>query len=339
MRAAVVTKFGGPDVLQIQEVPIPRPKENQILVRVRAIGLNFADIMGRFGVYPLTPSPPFILGLEFSGDVVAVGKAVNSFRGGERVMGYSRHGSHAEYVAVNENLAVELPASVSYEEGAATLVTFLTAYHGLVRLANIRKDEKLLIHAAAGGVGIATIQLAKHLGVEIFGTASTEEKLALARSHGAHHTINYLDQDFAAAIREATGGYGVDVVMDSVGGETFRKSWKLLAQMGRYVLYGVSAVTGKGALSKVKAATAFAHMRPIFPPHLMGINKGIFGFNLGTLVGKEAYMKEATREVLSLLEIGVLKPLIGSVYPFEEIVEAHRALQMRETVGKVIVTV
>ena len=171
MKAAFVTKYGGPEVLEIRDTPIPKPDSHQILVKVRAIGLNFADVMGRFGVYPGTPQPPFILGLEFSGDVVEVGANVTSFKGGERVMGYSRHGSHAEYVCLNEKLATELLSAMSYEDGASFLVMYLTAYHGIVRLANIRKGEKLLVHAAAGGAGIATLQLGKHLGAEIFGTA------------------------------------------------------------------------------------------------------------------------------------------------------------------------
>ncbi|MER3523538.1 MAG: alcohol dehydrogenase [Ignavibacteria bacterium] len=339
MKAAFVTKYGGPEVLEIRDAPIPTPQPDQILVKVRAIGLNFADVMGRFGVYPGTPQPPFILGLEFSGDVVAVGSNVTTFKGGERVMGYSRHGSHAEYVCVNEKLATELPTNMSYEEGASFLVVYLTAYHGIVRLANIRKGEKLLVHAAAGGAGLATVQLGRHLGAEIFGTAGTEEKVEIARSHGAHHAINYNTHDFAEEIRRITKNYGVDVVMDAVGGLVYDKSWNLLAAMGRYILYGLAAVAGKGALNKLKAAGVMSIMKPIFPPQLMSANKGIFGFNLGTLKGKEGYFREAAEELLKLYGLGVLKPVIGKIFPFTEIVEAHRALQTRQTVGKVVVFV
>ncbi len=339
MKAAFVTKYGGPEVLEIRETPVPVPAPDQILVKVRAIGLNFADVMGRFGVYPGTPQPPFILGLEFSGDVVGVGANVTLFKGGERVMGYSRHGSHAEYVCLNEQLATELPANMGYEEGASFLVVYLTAYHGIVRLANIRKGEKLLVHAAAGGAGLATLQLGRHLGAEIFGTAGTEEKLELARENGAHHAINYNTSDFADEVKRITSNYGIDVVMDAVGGLVYDKSWNLLAAMGRYILYGLAAVAGKGALNKLKAATVMSLMKPIFPPQLMSANKAIFGFNLGTLKGKEGYFKEATLELLKLYDMGVLKPLVGRVFNFSEIVEAHRALQTRQTVGKVVVLV
>lgn len=337
MKAAFVSRYGGPEVLEIRESPLPEPRRGQILVRVRAIGLNFADIFARLGVYPGTPEAPFVPGLEFSGDVVDSGSGVGRFKGGERVMGYSRHGSHAEYLAVNENLAAEIPPSMNYQEGASFLATYLTAYHGLIRLANVRRNEKLLLHAAAGGVGIATVQLAKHLGVEVFATAGTDEKVRLVQSQGAHHVINYVTHDFAPEVRRLTDNYGVDVVMDSVGGDTFRKSWQLLAQMGRYVLFGVSSVTGKGALNRLKAAGVFSLMKPIFPPSLIGANKGILGFNLGTLMGKEGYFQEATTELLRLYAAGALKPFIGRVFHFDQIVEAHRTLQTRQSVGKVVV--
>ncbi len=339
MKAAFVTKYGGPEVLEIRETPIPKPTPTQILVKVRAIGLNFADVMGRFGVYPGTPKPPFILGLEFCGDVVDVGADVTLFKGGERVMGYSRHGSHAEYLCVHESLAIAVPPQMSYEEGASFPTSYITAYHGIVKLANIQPGEKLLVHAAAGGAGIATLQLARHLGAEIFGTAGTEEKCTIARNHGAHHSINYNSADFAQEIRTITNDYGVDVVMDAVGGLVYDKSWSLLAGMGRYILYGLAAVAGKGALNKLKAATVMSIMKPIFAPSLMSANKAIFGFNLGTLKGKEEYFKQATRELLKLYNLGVLKPLIGRVFPFASIVEAHNVLQTRQSVGKVVVVV
>lgn len=339
MKAAFVTRYGGPEVLEILETPVPAPGPRDLLVRVHAIGLNFADIFGRFGVYPGTPKPPFVPGLEFSGEVSAMGSEVIHFRTGDRVMGYCRLGSHAEYVVVNENYATVIPPAMGYEEGASFLATSISAYHGVVRLANLRRGEKLLIHAAAGGVGLATVQLARDIGAEIYATAGTDEKVDLAKSQGAHHAINYSNMDFAEEVLRLSGKYGVDVVMDSVGGEVFKKSWHLLAEMGRYVLYGVSAVTGKGTLNRLKAAGVFSAMRPIFPPSLIAANKGIFGFNLGTLTGKEKYFREAVIELLRFYRRGVLKPVIGKVFRFEDIVEAHRYLQTRQSVGKVVVLV
>lgn len=339
MKAAFVTKYGGPEVLEIRKAPEPIPGPHQVLVRVRAIGLNFADIFGRLGVYPGTPKPPFIPGLEFSGDVAGMGSAVTGFEVGQRVMGYSRLGSHAEYVLVSSNLTTVLPEPMTYEEGASFLATSLTAYHGLIRLANLREGERLLVHAAAGGVGLATVQMARALGAEVFATAGTEEKVNLVRSHGADLVINYNTMDFAEEILRATNNYGVDVVMDSVGGEVFKKSWAILAQMGRYVLFGVSGVTSAGALNRLRAANVFSFMRPIFPPSLMSANKAIFGFNLGTLTGKELYFRDAVLEMVQFYNRGILKPVIGKVFTFDRIVEAHTYLQMRQSVGKVVVTV
>jgi NADPH:quinone reductase-like Zn-dependent oxidoreductase len=337
MRAFFVTRYGGPEVLEPGEAPVPTAGPGEIVVRVRAIGLNFADIFGRLGVYPGTPKPPFIPGLEFSGEVSSVGPRVRLFKGGERVMGYSRLGSHAEYVKLDERFAAAIPASLSYEEGASFLATNLSAYHGVVRLANTRRGEKLLIHAAAGGVGLAAVQLGKHLGAEIFATAGTDAKTALVREHGAHHVINYTTQEFDKEVQRITGGYGADVIMDSVGGDVFKRGWQILAPMGRYVLFGISSVTGDGALNRLKAAYAYTAMRPIFPPLLIGANRGLFGFNLGTLHGKEGYFREAVYELLDLHAAGVLKPLIGKVFPFAQMVEAHRYLQTRKSVGKVVV--
>jgi NADPH:quinone reductase-like Zn-dependent oxidoreductase len=339
MKAVVAVRYGGPDVLEYQEVPLPGPAADEILVRVRAIGLNFADLFARMGVYPLTPPPPFVPGLEFSGDIVAVGPAVTRFRGRERVMGYSRHGSHAEYVKLRASLAVAMPDAMSYAQGASFVATSMSAYHGLVRLANLRRGESVLIHAAAGGVGLAAIQIARETGATVYATAGSQEKLRVAADHGAHHLINYRTEDFAGIVRRKTGGRGVDVVMDSVGGEVFRKGWPLLAQMGRYVLFGVAAVTGGGSLNRFKAASVFARMFPIFPPALISQNKGIFGFNLGTLTEQDGYFAEASGEILARYERGTLRPVVGREFSFDEIVEAHSYLQTRQSIGKVVIHV
>ncbi len=339
MKAAVVTGYGSPDVLEIRDVPEPELQPEHVVVRVRAIGLNFADIFAPFGVYPDTPKPPFIPGLEFAGDVVRVGTAVKQFHGGERVMGYCRLGSHAEYVALHEDFAVGIPASMSYEEGSAFLATGMTAYHALVRLAGVRRGERVLIHAAAGGVGIAAIQLARAYGAEIFATAGSAHKVSFAREHGAHHVMNYQEVDFAGEILRVTGGHGVDIVIDSVGGTVYRKSWKLLAPMGRYVILGISAVVGRGRLSRFKVAETFLRMPPIFPQMLMSSNRAIMGFNLGTLKGVEVYLKEGAAEILRLHHEGHLKSMVGRVFPFDQIVDAHRFLQERNAIGKVVIRV
>jgi NADPH:quinone reductase-like Zn-dependent oxidoreductase len=339
MRAVFVTRYGGPEVLEIAETPVPEPGPDQVLVRVRCIGLNFADIVGRFGAYPGTPKPPYIPGLEFSGDVVRIGHRVTKFSGGERIMGYCKLGSHAEYVLVNQYYTIVIPEKMTYEEGASFLVSMLSAYHGLVRLANLRTGERLLVHAAAGGVGLASVQIGRHRNAEVYATAGTDMKTGLARSFGAHHVINYTTTAFDEEILRLTGGYGVDVVMDSVGGEVFKKSWHLLAPMGRYLMLGVSSMTtADGNLTRTMIADAYEQMKPIFPPSLIHTNKGIFGFNLGLITGKERYFEQAATELLTWYNLGVIRPLVGKVFPFDQIVEAHRYLQNRQSVGKVVIT-
>ena len=338
MKAAIVTKKGGPDVLSIRDVPMPVLSSMQVLIRIRAIGLNFADIMGRLGAYPDMPEPPYIPGMELSGTVEEVGAEVRSFKGGERVLAYSFTGSHAEFVAVREEHVTPLPDSMTFEEGAAFLVTSLTAYHGLVTLANARSGEKLLLHAAAGGVGILSLQLAKHLGMETFATAGTDEKLEVARQHGADHIINYRRDKFDSAVRTMTKEYGVDVVMDSVGGRVFKQGWNLLAPMGRYILYGFADAVSDNAFSILKAARSSLAMPVIFPLSLMSKNRGLLGFNLSTLTERIDYLQRCMGALSSLYNQGVLKPLIGRIFPFAEIRQAHAHLQQRKSIGKVVIT-
>ncbi len=337
MKAAFVTRFGGPDVLQIREVPAPQPGPGEVRVRIRAIGLNFADLMARIGVYPGIPKPPFIPGLEFSGDIDACGQGAVVFKPGDRVMGYSRIGSHAEYVAIGEKMLAPLPQSMSYETAASFLVAAVTAHHGLVHLAHLTEGESVLIHAAAGGVGLASVQLARHLGAEVFATAGSDEKVALAASNGAHHAMNYRTEDFAGKVRRLRNGGGVNVVMDSVGGQVYDKSWPLLEEMGRYILFGISAIAGQAGLNRLHALRVFLSMRPILPQSLLQSNKALFGFNLGTLKHSVDHLRDTAEKVIRLYDAGVLKPLIGKTFSLDEIVEAHRFLQTRKSVGKVVV--
>lgn len=339
MLAAVADRYGGPEVLTIRNVPIPEPGRGQVLVGVHAIGLNFADIIGRWGVYPGTPKPPFIPGIEFSGTIAARGSEATRFAEGERVMGYSRVGSHAEYVAVDERMVGRIPPAVSFETAAAFPVASMTAFHGFCTLGNLRRGENVLIHAAAGGVGTASIQLARHLGATIFGTAGTEEKVKLAEEQGADVVINYRKENFAAVVRRAVGPSGVDLVFDSVGGPVFRRSWSLLSGMGRYILFGLSSVSGPGGLNKCRALSVYARMGVLLPGSLISSNRTIVGFNIGTLTGKDQYMADAGSAIVDLFNRQVFRPVIGHQFPFDQIATAHTELQAGRTKGKVVVVV
>jgi synaptic vesicle membrane protein VAT-1 len=339
MKAAVITKFGAPKVLKIQEWPEPSPKKGEVKIRVKAIGLNFADVMARLGLYPSIPTPPFVPGIEVSGVITKTGEGVRKWRRGDRVIAFTQQGGYADYTVVKQEQLYPLPKRLNYEEGAALGVAYLTAYHGLVTLGHLHKNEKLLIHAAAGGVGIASLQIAKHLGAEIYATASSSEKLEIARTHGAQHLINYQTDDFSEYIRKKTNGYGVDVILDSVGGTVLKKGWKLLAPMGRYVLYGFAAVTGKRTYSKLKALKEVLAAPVLFPHFLLSRNISLSCFNLYFLSQKSDYLKNVLRLILDWQANGIVKPVIGARYSFDKIADAQAFLQSRKSVGKIVVTV
>jgi NADPH:quinone reductase-like Zn-dependent oxidoreductase len=339
MRAAYVTRFGPPEVLQIREQPKPEPREGEVLIRVRAIGLNFADVIARMGYYPDVPKPPFIPGLEASGVIERVGKGVKGRKVGDRVAAFTRQGAYAEFICVAAEATAALPKNMSFEEGAAIGVTYLSAYHGLVMLANLRGGEKVLQHASAGGVGTAAIQIAKLIGAEVFATAGSSSKLEVARKQGSDHVINYTDDDFREVVLRETGGYGVDVVMDSVGGRVFRKGYRLLAPMGRYVLYGLASVVGQRSISRMRALREIAAMRLLAPSTMVSKNVGLFGFNLYFLMHKVEYFRGVSRQLLRWYEEKKIKPFIGRVFPFDEIAAAQAYLQSRASVGKIVVTI
>lgn len=338
MKAAVVTRFGPPEVLQLQDWPTPVPREDEVLIRVKAIGLNFADVMARLGVYPSVPDPPFIPGIEFSGTVAIVGKNVHTVKKGDRVWAFTKQGAYAEYVCVPAVLVQPLPRKIDFQHAAAMGVTYLTAYHALVTLANIRKNEKLLLHAAAGGVGIAALQIAKYRGAKIFATVGSREKMEIARVHGADVVIDYTEEDFAEVIRKKTDGEGVDVILDSVSGRTMKEGWKLLAPMGRYVLFGFAAAIGVRGVNKLKAAREALSVPIVFPSKILSRNIGLFAFNLYFLAHKTEYFREAWGTIQGWYEKGIIKPVIGKVYPFERIAEAQTFLQSRNSIGKIVVT-
>lgn len=338
MKAAVVTRFGPPEVLRIQDRPTPVPREDEVLVKVKAIGLNFADVMARLGVYPAVPEPPFVPGIEFSGVIIAAGKEVHNLKKGDRVWGFSKQGAYAEFVCVPSTMLQLLPKRVDFQQAVALGVTYLTAYHALVTLANTRKKERLLIHAAAGGVGIAAIQIGRHLGTEIFATVGSPEKMEIARAQGAHVVINYSQEKFAEVIRKKTDGQGVDVILDSVGGKVMKEGWKLLAPMGRYVLFGFASVTGKRGINKIKAAREVMAVPILFPATLVSKNVGLLAFNLYFLAHKTDYFRSAWNKIVEWQGKGIIKPVIGTVYPFDRIAEAQEFLQSRKSIGKVVVT-
>ncbi|HPR65307.1 MAG TPA: zinc-binding dehydrogenase [Thermoanaerobaculia bacterium] len=339
MKAAVVRRYGSIRNMEIQTWPDPVPGPGEVLVAVRAVGLNFADIMSRLGVYPKTPPVPFVPGLECAGDVVAAGEGVKRLKIGDRVLGFTGFGSHAELACLREDLATVLPTAMPWTDAAALMVTYLTAYHALSHLANCHPGERVLIHSAAGGVGTAAIQLGRYFNLDMIGTAGSDAKCEVVKNLGADMAIHYGKERFDREIRERFGPACLDIVLDGVGGWAFRPGWKLLAPMGRYVLFGLSSVTGRGGLNRLRALAQMVKMPYLHPFPMVSGNRGIMGFNLSLLLSRRDLLEAAMRKILKLYESEILCPVVGQTYPFSEICRAHEALQGRETIGKVVVLI
>jgi NADPH:quinone reductase len=301
LRAVVLRETGGPGQLVAEELPDPEPGEGEVVVRVRAAGVNFADVLVRQGRYPQAPELPTVPGSEVAGEV-----------DGRRVMALPRGGGYAEAVAVDEQLVVPLPDGASFEEGAGFLLTYLTAWIPLTRQVRVGPGSVVLVHAGSGGVGAAAIQLAKHLGAEVAATASTEEKRAVALEQGADQVFSY--EDFGEALR-------ADVVLDPVGGEVFTQSFGVLKPLGSVVALGFAG----------------GWWEPMDPAPLVGRNLSMHGFYLGRLMRHEPKLvQEAVGELLGLWSSGAVKPLVGSTFPLEQAADAHALIEARGHVGKVV---
>lgn len=301
MKAIVLSETGGPERLELSEVPDPEPDDGELVVRVRAAGVNFADVLVRQGRYPQPPELPTVPGSEVAGEV-----------DGRRVMALPRGGGYAEQVVVDERLVVPLPDGASFEEGAGFLLTFLTAWIPLTRQVRVGAGSVVLVHAGSGGVGSAAIQLAKHLGAEVVATASTEEKRRVALEQGANQAVGY--DEFAEKVR-------ADVVLDPVGGEIFTQSFAVLKPLGTVVALGFAG----------------GWWEPMDPAPLVGRNLGMQGFYLGRLMRHDPELvQEAVGELLELWASGAVKPLVGASFPLEGAGDAHELIEARRHVGKVV---
>lgn len=339
MRALVLTRHGPPEVLQVEERPQPEPGLGQVRIAVKAAGVNFADLMARVGVYPDAPAPPTVLGYEVAGEVDAVGDAVEGVSTGDRVVAGTRFGGYSEGVVVGAEELVPLPEDWSYEQGAALPVNYATAYAGLVRYGAVAPGERVLIHAAAGGVGVAATQIAAHAGAEVLGTASASKHEAI-RAVGVAHAIDYRSQDFVKEIRRLTGERKpLDLVMDAVGGSSYRRSFSLLRPGGRLVCYGASSFV-RGERRSIPAAARGLLTTPLFSPlSLASSSKAVVGLNLLRLWDDKGSLDELVTPLRRLIEEGVLAPRVAEAFPLERGADAHRFLLERRNVGKVVITV
>jgi synaptic vesicle membrane protein VAT-1 len=339
MRAVVITRHGGPEVLEVRDVPEPPVRPGEVRITVRASGINFADTLARAGTYPDAPSPPSVVGYEVAGEVESVGKGVEGFAAGDRVFAGTRFDGQAELVSVPENQVYPLPEDLDFEQGAAIPVNYATAYAGLVIMGGLKSGERALIHAAAGGVGISATQVAKAIGAEVFGTASGSKHDAI-REQGVDHPIDYRTQDFEAEVMRITGGEGVDVAMDAIGPSSFRKSYRSLRSGGRLVMYGASEISTGETRDLRAVVKGLARMPGATMPWwkslaVMNENKGVFGLNMLKWWDTEQSLDRAIEPILAGLGKEYV-PVVAEAFPFDRAPDAHRYIAERRNVGKVV---
>src|SRR3984885_2331882 len=340
MRAVVLTGTGGPEVLQVQERPDPAVGPGQIRIAVHAAGINFADTLARVGLYPDAPKTPCVLGYEVAGEVETVGEGVSGWAVGDRVVAGTRFGGQAELVSVDAAQPLPLSDRLSFEQGAAFPVNYGTAYAALILMGGMRKGDRVLIHAAGGGVGISATQIARNAGAEIFGTASPGKHDAI-RAQGVTHAIDYRSQDFETEVMRITNGEGVDLVIDALGPTSFRKDYRLLRSGGRLVMYGLSEVTNESGRDIPAALKSLAKMPLATIPWwkslaLMNENKGVFGLNMLKWWEREGSLDRVTEPLLADLESGRIEPVVAASFPFDRAGEAHEFIAQRRNVGKVV---
>ena len=324
MKALLCSEWGGPEALHVGEQPSPVAAPGEILVAVHACGLNFADTLMIQGKYQERPKFPFSPGLEVSGEVLETGAESGDFAPGDKVIALCGHGGLAERVAVASGNAVKVPPGMDLVTAAGFAVVYGTAHVGLERRARLQPGEVLLVHGAAGGVGLAAVEVGRKMGATVIATASTEEKLALARKHGAEHAINYREDDFRERVKALTDGRGADVIFDPVGGEVFEKSIRCINWEGRILVVGFAS----GSI-------------PAFPVNLALVkNMSVVGVYWGAYRTRDSsVLQQSWRQLLAWLDEGALRPHISATYSLEEAPAALASLIERRATGKVVVTV
>ena len=343
MRAMVVKRYGNPDVFEMREVPDPQLKPGEVLIRVKAVGVNFADLLQRMGIYPGVPKPPFVPGFEVAGVVEKVadggrGGEGDPIRPGDAVCALTQFNAYAEWVAAPARQVFRLPAGMPFDDAAAIPGNYITAYHAMFTMGNLQAGDRILIHGAAGGVGIAAVQLARARGLEIFGTAGPTKQEYL-RKIGVDHAIDYEKSHFVDVVRKFSPD-GIEMVMDAIGGKSFANSYKCLGSTGRLVVYGFSTAAGPdGKRSLVRGLGGLLQNPRFNPLTLLRDNTSVIGVNLGKMHSRAALMRAELTEIFKLYDSGKVKPVIGKSFPLGDAASAHKYIHARKNIGKVILNV
>jgi NADPH:quinone reductase-like Zn-dependent oxidoreductase len=330
MRAVVLTGAGSYDVLEVQDRPAPAVGAGRVRIAVAAAGVNFADVMARLGLYPDAPPAPCVLGYEVAGTVAEAGEGVEALAVGDRVVAGTRFGGYAEEVVVPEGDVVALPDGLSFEEGAAIPVNYATAWAALLGYGSLRAGERVLVHAAAGGVGIAATQLAKAAGAEVWGTASPSKHEAI-RGFGVDRPLDYTRKGWHRGLP------GFDLVLDALGGASFARSYALLRPGGRLVAFGASSLVRGERRDLVRAAPkALRMLRGFDLIKQMSASKAVIGLNVLTLWDDRGTLEPWIAPLRAGLADQTIRPVVAASFPFAEAGEAHRMLTERRNVGKVV---
>jgi NADPH:quinone reductase-like Zn-dependent oxidoreductase len=345
MRAMVVRRYGPPEVFEARDMPDPQPKPGEVVIRAKSIGVNFADLLQRMGLYPGASKPPFVPGLEIAGVVEKVaeqhGTGTNDaeqVKIGDAVAALTPSGAYAEWISVPARSVYRLPRGMTFEDGAALPVNYLTAYHSLFTMGNLQPGNRVLIHGAAGGVGIAAVQLARGRGLVTFGTAGRAKQEFLRRM-GVDHAIDYEKSDFVGVVRKFAAD-GIEMVMDPIGGKSFARSAECLGPMGRLVVYGFSAAVGPdGKKNLVRAGKALLQTPRFQPLKLMARNIAVIGVSIGNMRSRGAVLRGELSELFQMYSAGKIKPVIAKTFPLAEVAAAHRYIHDRKNIGKVILMV
>ncbi|HEX3775794.1 MAG TPA: medium chain dehydrogenase/reductase family protein [Polyangiaceae bacterium] len=335
MRQVWITKAGPPSVLVVKEAKDPEASAGEVRVRVRASGINFADLMARVGLYPDAPKLPCVVGYEISGVVDQVGSGVTDLAVGDRVVAMCRFGGYSDVVVLPRLQVFRMPERMSFEEAAAFPVVYGTAHNMMLFTGNLRPKSTILIHSAAGGVGLAAIQIAKTRACTILGVASAS-KHEFLKQQGATHTLDS-NGDYAKEARRIVGDRGVDLILDPVGGKSWSEGYDLLAPCGRLVFFGLSAAVSGQTRSLLHAATQlFFSAKKWGPMQLMGDNKTIGGTNMAHLFNRPDLLEPQFKSLLEMYERGELAPHVDRSFRFDEAAAAHEYIHERKAKGKVL---
>lgn len=336
MKAIVLIKNGDAfKAFELREVTKPVVMKGQVLIKVAAFGLNFADVMARRGLYKEAPPLPSILGYDVAGTIEEIGEGVLHLKKGDRVTAMTRFGGYAEYAITNASAVAVIPEALDAATATALTTQYCTALYIAAEMVNLYKGDVVLIQSGAGGVGTALIQYALHKGCEIFATAGSETKINYLRQLGVHHPINYNTEDFETVIKNIKQQKGVNVIFDAVGGKSVKKGIRLLAPGGRIVCYGASALTNKNIFGKIKTALSFGFYHPAM---LMMPSKSIIGVNMLQIADHQPHIIERTlAAVMKLNSAGIFIPEIAKVFSATDIGKAHDYLENRKSIGKVVV--